>query len=223
MSNDIQKVIELCQSKLDLTAVVQMDEYGYASLPLCVIDTVFSIGARYSSTENTVNRFCQYVGLEPTNFMPLSDMLRLYEEHGIEGMANDVYQNRQRTSTRNGILKSEAVLRFSQVLHQFGVNSRENVGIVLGNPAFEAAIQEIPGQRSGISLRYFYMQVGSEKHIKPDRMIIRFIESAIGRTPTIEESHDILVGACALLTEKHPSLTPRRVDNLIWQYQRQVK
>ena len=40
---------------------LQLDQaYFYQSLPLCVIDAVYSIGVRYSSTEATVQRFCEH-------------------------------------------------------------------------------------------------------------------------------------------------------------------
>jgi len=135
-------------------------------------------------------------------------------------MAEQVYQNRQRTSARSGILKSEAVLRFSEVLYQFDVDYSQDVSKILGDTRFEAKIQEIPGQRSGISLRYFYMLTGSEEFIKPDRMVNRFVYQATGKTFGIEKTTELLIGASKILAEKYPGLTPRKLDNIIWKYQR---
>jgi hypothetical protein len=70
-------------------------------------------------------------------------------------MADEVFQNRQRTSTRNGILKADAVFRVSNLLHHHQVEYLQDVHQILGEPRFEAAFQAIPGQTSGISLRYF--------------------------------------------------------------------
>ena len=50
-----------------------------------------------------------------------------YERFGVDFLTDKVYQNRQRTSTRNGILKSEAVLRFSRVLQQHGIQYMQDV------------------------------------------------------------------------------------------------
>lgn len=33
-------------------------------MPICIIDTVFSIGVRYTSTRNTVLKYCKYFDLE---------------------------------------------------------------------------------------------------------------------------------------------------------------
>jgi len=200
------------------------DEYGYSSLPLCVIDAVFSIGVNYTSTKNTVDRFCEHFQVNKTSFTKLPDIseqlsvskfLQISSEHGAEGMARNVYKNLQRTSTQNGILKAEAVVNFSEILMQFGVNYLQDVEIILGNINFESAVKKIPGQRSGLSIRYFYMLAGAENYVKPDRMVIRFIKSAIGRYPNVDESHQIIVGACEILSKQYPTLNPRALDHQI--------
>lgn len=229
---EIQAVVSLCYDELNLKDAKLYGAFDYRSLPFCVIDSVFSINANYTSTENTVSRFCAHFGLqarsqkqppEIIDQMSVAAFIDLYQQYGIEGMATQVYQNRQRTSTRNGILKSDAVLRFSKVLAWFEVNYFQDVDRILDNPDFESHIMQIPGQASGLSLRYFYMWVGGEHHIKPDRMITRFIQSAIGRSPSIQDSYEIITGACEILAKNYPHLTPRVLDNLIWQYQRAQK
>lgn len=220
---DIDKLVRYCQDSLDFSEVSAENEYGYASLPLCVIDAVYSIGALYASTWQTVLRFCEFFGFSYVEDpLKMSEFLDLYRQYGDEGMANQVYQNRQRTSTRNGILKSAAVRRFGEVLAGFGVESKSEMEQVLGEAPFEAAIQEIPGQRSGISLRYFYMLAGDDNFIKPDRMVNRFVFRAVGQTFELEETTILLREAAAVLGEIHPGLTPRLLDNLIWQFQRQI-
>lgn len=227
--SDTQAIAEFCQAHLDLAAAQLVDEDYYQSLPFCVIDSVYSIKANYTSTRNTVIRFCDYFGLNRVNRsrpgataeqLSISTFIKLYDQHGVVAMAEQVYQNRQRTSTRSGILKSEAALRFSQVLQRCGVEYLQDVAQVIGDPAFEQQVQSIPGQASGISVRYFYILAGSDDYIKPDRMITRFIQDAINKTFSVQQSHDAIVGACQLLAVDYPRLTPRLLDNLIWRYQR---
>ena len=227
--SDIQAIAAFCKAHLDLASAQLVDEDYYQSLPFCVIDTIYSINANYTSTRNTVIRFCDYFGLNQINRqkpgatidqLSTSAFIDLYDQHGVVGMAEQVYQNRQRTSTRSGILKAEAVLLFSQVLQRFGIEYLQNVEKIIGDPEFEKQVQSIPGQGSGISLRYFYMLAGSDDHIKPDRMIARFIQDAINKPLSIQQSHDAIVGACSLLAADFPTLTPRLLDNLIWRYQR---
>jgi hypothetical protein len=81
----------------------------------------------------------------------------------------------------------------------------------------------IPGQHSGISLRYFYMLVGDSSFIKPDRMIKRFLFAATGENLSDDACQSALEGACRELAKDHAGLTPRALDSLIWNFQRNVK
>lgn len=137
-----QQVVECCQINLNWANETLPDEYFYQSLPLCIIDAVFSIGVKYDSTRNVVNRFCNHFGINhrrkeldyPHQSSQLSarDFLKIYEKYGVEKMTEEVYDNRQRTSTRNGILKSDATLRFSRVLDNHYVNYFQDIEEVIG-------------------------------------------------------------------------------------------
>jgi hypothetical protein len=226
---DIQQIVQYCQIHLKLKDAVDAEAYSYRSLPFCVIDTIYSIGARYQSTERTVKRFCDFVGLEridPTHSpekasqISISRFLEMYDHYGVDRMAIEVFQNRQRTSARNGILKAAAVQMVSQVLQGYQIEYLQDASRIIGDLAFEAKFLAIRGQASGISLRYFYMLVGSDDYVKPDRMVTRFIWSATGKEYTIEEMHLGIVGAAKVLNPDYPQLTPRLLDSLIWNYQR---
>jgi len=226
--NDIMRLAEYCRNTLNLSEVKISEEYGYAHLALCLIDAIFSISVNYAATTNTVKRFCTFVGTsrlsseqsQDDSPFTISDLLELYRKYSLEFVTTTIYQNRQRTSSRNGILKSEAVLRAAEVLQHFGANTLDDFQGLAGNSAFEKSFRAIPGQKSGISLRYLYMLTGTEDLIKPDRMILRFIEAAIGRPASIDECQPLLVQTCQILAIDFPQLTPRKLDNLIWQYQR---
>jgi hypothetical protein len=229
---DIQKIVESCRVNLNLGNARLGEEYFYQSLPLCVIDAVFSIGVKYASTENVVTRFCDYFGINrirerrggyphKSEQLSISDLIKIYEKYGLNKITDEVYCNRQRTSTRNGILKSEAVFRFSHTLANLRVDYFQDIDGVVGNSDFGEQIMSIPGQRSGISLNYFYMLAGSEDYIKPDRMMSRFISSAINRTLNAEECQKIIVEAHKILVHEFPQLTLRLLDYQIWQYQRE--
>ena len=218
------------QTKLNLTDLVQAEEYGYHNLPLCIIDAVFSIGVNYTSTENTVKRFCEHFGVTrlrekevatQSEQLSVSSFIRFHHGFTFQEMAEKVYQNKQRTSTRNGILKAEAAYLFASVVQRYGVEYLQDVHKILGNEKFEAEIARIPGQSSGLSTRYFYMLAGDENFIKPDRMIRRFIRAAIARDLSIEECQELLLAAHTELVRDYPLLTPRNLDHQIWLYQRQ--
>ena len=230
--SEAEVVSQYCRHKLDLGGSVKPEEPNYASLPLCIVDTVYSIGALYSSTDRTVKQFCEYAHIprltekscsDAENQYSVRDMLDLYRCLGVQNMAERVFQNCQRTSSRNGILKAEAVLRFCQVLDELGASTLRDSSKIIGNDLFEARIKVISGHNSGISTRYLYILLGSQDYVKPDRMVMRFLESATGKHYSADECQRVLVQVSQLLVTEYPGLTPSRLDHLIWVYQRNVQ
>jgi hypothetical protein len=232
--NAVQKLVDYCEQSLDLKEARLGEEYFYQSLPLCIVDAVFSIGVRYESTRAVVVRYCDYFHLQRirdrhADNLPnmeeqesLQEFIKKMDESGIEFFTNEVFKNKQRTSPRNGILKTEAVYRFAATLQKYGVNYFQDVPKVMDNFELEKEIKTIPGQGSGISLRYFFMLAGSNDFIKPDRMIQRFITHALGTAPEIEECQLLLRETSDVLKTKYPHMNPRLLDYQIWSFTRNL-
>jgi hypothetical protein len=194
---------------------------GYDSVGLAMIDAVWSIGVRYQSVENVIGRYRAErlaTGHDPEADRP-QDVRRFIEAcGGPEDFAVRV-RNRQRTSSRNGILKAEAVLREARILEDEGV----------GVPADLAGAGEerldhlrrrwstVPGQASGVSWRAFSMLVG-RADVKPDRMVRRYVAGALGRSGetavAVDEARDLVMATAA-----HLGVDPRALDYAIWSYQ----
>jgi len=232
--DDIQKTKKHCLDKLDLKNAKLSNEYYYSSLPLCVIDSVFSIGVKYQGVKNTINRICEYYSIEQfydkkleipvrKNQKATSYFITLFENADLDSLVLKVFRNRQRTSVKNGILKVKAVIKFLKVLKEFKIEYFQDIQKVIGNHEFEKAIKDIPGQRSGISLKYFYMLTGSENDIKPDRMIMRFLYDATDNNFNIEQCQNIIISVVKELNKDGYELTPKLLDNIIWNYQRNKK
>lgn len=223
VGTDAEIVAAYCKATLDLKAANLGVEYGYGCLPFCIIDSVYSIGVRYEGVQNVIARYREYLGL--LNIVEeshtIAELVELMQKHGADKCADNIFRNRQRTSARNGILKAEAVLLFADVLHKRGVNTREEAKSLTDDAEFEQEIFAIPGQGSGISLKYFFMLCGSSDYIKPDRMVFRFLEQVLGRRIGMEESVTLLRQAGRILQQEYPEITPRALDGEIWKYQRQ--
>lgn len=228
---DCARVAERANALLTLTDAILPDEYYYNSLPPCVIDAVFSVGVRYESVQAVVNRYCRYFKvrqfrIDRSAAPPLkaqesiSELCEHFQEYGLERMTREIFANRQRTSTRNGLLKAEAARRFASTLESHRIEYLQDVAQQLPSESLEQDIRSIPGQGSGISLQYFWMLAGSDDLIKPDRMIIRFLETSLERTVQVDEAQSLLTYAASALRSIYPSLTPRLLDFKIWEYQR---
>lgn len=218
---ELDTLVEYCKAHLDLEHAKPPSEYEYNSVPLCIIDAIFSVNAVYTATRNVVQRFIEYFNI-PSGFT-VSEFVELYQLHSVEFMAESVYQNRQRTSTKNGILKAEAVLHVAKLFQKYGAEDFDRISFVLNNPKFESEYKRIRGQGSGVTLNYLYMLLGSEAEVKPDRMVLRFVSSALGRLVDVEEAVSLLKTVSALLVKTYPALSPRSLDYAIWQYQRSQK
>ena len=65
------------------------------------------------------------------------------------------------------------------------------------------------------------MLAGSDELIKPDRMVLRFLEDCLGRPVGADEALSLVAGAVAELKARYPAMTPRLLDHKIWEYQRE--
>ena len=233
MGNNIN-VVELadaCEGLFPLETLSLSESYFYDSLPLCLIDAVFSIGVKYTSTQNVVRRYCAYFGLQEFNHdrsntqnrHTIPELVANLENAGIEKCADEIFCNHQRTSSQNGILKAEAVLRIARILQRYGVETFEDLNLHGLSDDAEAEIRNVPGQKSGLALSYFYMLAGDDSLAKPDRHILRFINQYTGQTPTVQEAQKILKQTVQHLNKTYPQLTVRLLDYAIWEHMAQGK
>ena len=201
-------------------------EFYYPSLPLCVIDAVFSIGVTHVSTRNTVVRICENLGW---NIGPLADrtngektiasLLECFSGLSPDEAAETLFGNRQRTSSRSGILKADAVRRFAKALVESGINDFLDITEERLATA-SLAIRQIPGQSSGISFDYFRMLAGDDSLIKPDRMVQRYIAKVLGTKPGqigAELAKELLQSVVKELNKRGHAWSPRGLDYVIWQ------
>lgn len=179
-------------------------------------------------------RFCNIEGLQRlrqigSSYPDISDQysvvqfdqsLSHYNDYGK--IASELFDNRQRTSTRNGILKAEAVHMFSKVLLRHNVNYFQDIQKVIQNNKFETDIYSIPGQTYGTALTYFFMLAGEENLVKPDRMVLRFLWRVVGNQLSQQSPHTWLSKSLLILNGTYPSLTLRQLDHEIWKYEKSM-
>lgn len=130
-------------------------ELRWTSLSLCILDAVWSIGARYDSVVvPLVRRFAAEFGVgSPTvraNSTLGLDPLPLPALAGLDVESLADKTNRQRTSTRSGILKADAALRHVAVFVEHGVTTLDDALELLsdGNrlALVDSALRRIPGE-----------------------------------------------------------------------------
>lgn len=235
MNSNVQPILGKLYNecaKLKLKDAKLSDSYYYNSLPLCLIDSIFSIGVRYSGVINTISRFCNKKKVSRVSYQRNSSALQsMYDCYTVSQFIEDIssytlsdfgadelYGNHQRTSARNGILKAEAVYRAAKVLREHSIDSFADIRSVsdIELDSIENEFCEIPGQKSHISWEYFLMLSGDDNHIKVDRWIERFYEDVTGTKNTKSIIEGDLITVCNMLKQSYPGITPRLLDHVIW-------
>jgi len=147
----------------------------------------------------------------------VSQLIENIEGVGAEPFAYHILNNLQRTSAVSGILKSEAVYLWAKVFKAYGIEVFQDIAVI--NKNVENEILKIKGQKSGISLTYFYMLSGNDNFCKPDRHVLKFLSEGLQREiKDFSEAQAIMRGATVALKEKHPHLTTRMLDHTMWAY-----
>lgn len=197
---------------------------GYRDgLALCVIDSVQSTGVTYSSVENVVARYRAYrreQGGDPNRDGTPALLATFGELDGSDEWAKKI-GNSNRTSTRGGVLKSEAIRDAARVLDAQGIRNTDLLRKVAEDKAQLEQVRKewcgVKGQRTGITWHYMLMLAGIEG-VKPDRMICRFIADSLGlprRAVTPPFASQILTAAA-----KEMGMSPTDLDHGVWQFQR---
>lgn len=226
--NEIKKIAKYCDEVLDLRHAELSDEYFYQSLPLCIIDAIYSIRARYESTKLVIKRYCDYFGLQRirTNKLDIPPIevqesvkafLQKIYNLGINKFTNEIFCNKQKTV--GGILKSEAVFQFALILEKYETSYLQDISQIINDINFDKESRNIPGIGEAV-IPYFFMLSGSENLIKPDRMVLGFLKDILGRGIHPLEAQKNLLEVNNILKSKYPHITPRLLDHTIWKYQR---
>ncbi len=198
---------------------------GYhVSLALCVVDSIWSLGIKYETVENVLRRYLSargYRGLEDAQTCSdgPGDLLEWFHEppSGCSGSSDrfaEIVGNRNRTSSTNGVLKSEAVVQACTLLKSMEINTTADL-ISQAHVVEPRWLTEIKGQASGISWKYLLMLAG-QSGVKPDRMVKSFMQR-MGAAATV--SPDDFVQAL-VDTINQPTVDATAVDHQIWLLER---
>ncbi|MFV8301003.1 hypothetical protein ACNQP7_30360 [Mycolicibacterium fortuitum] len=211
----------------------QPRERRWVSLSLCIADAVWSISANYDKVVVPLVRekLAANFGVEqPTvparepmgsDPMPLTRLTELTVDE-LTGLTN-----RQRTSTRGGILKADAVLRHAQVFvgHDV-VTLADAVELLTDTVRFDAvdtALRSIPGEGGhGVRRDYLWMIIGNDDLIKPDRMVLRWLAHH-GVVVDPAGARDIIVELVTPVGSRlKRDVTAWEIDHAIWDAGRQL-
>lgn len=219
----INEIVNFLADNYDLGSFELPSEYDYSCLPLCILDAVFSIGVKYTAVEHVISRFCSKTGV-PKHPDPsaeeytVSAFCDYIDAVGAKVFENDILENHQRTSSKNGIPKAEAVWQVAKLLRKNQIDTKADFNAKM-SPELEKQYKKIQGQSSGISLNYLKMLAGSDDLVKPDRHIMKFLTDVCGfKIFKPCQAQPIIDEVTKILKSEFPSISQRKVDYMIWNY-----
>ncbi len=218
-AEQLQSLIARCEQFRGATAPL-----GYRDgLALCIVDSVQSTGVTYSSVEKIVDRYRAYRRAQDgdPNGDGIPELLSTFDELGGPGGWAERIGNRNRTSTRGGVLKAEAIRDAAQTLATEGIATAADLRKAAGDDdrlvRVGAAWRAVVGQRSGITWHYMQMLAGIPG-VKPDRMICRFVADSL--TVPRKNVTTEFAGAIVTAAANEMGMSPTDLDHAIWQWQR---
>lgn len=212
----------------------QPRERRWVSLSFAITDAVWSISADYDAVVVPLvrKRLAAKFGVDqPT--MPATDPIgddpvpvTLLTEMSVEELT--ALTNRQRTSTRGGILKADAVLRYVRIFTDHGVTTmRDAIELFDDTPRFDAidsALRQVPGEGGdGVRRGYLWMIIGKGGLIKPDRMVLRWLDHQ-GVTADPSRARRIVEQLIPEVTRKlGRAVSAWEIDHAMWNAGRALK
>ncbi|AEB44299.1 hypothetical protein VAB18032_15945 [Micromonospora maris AB-18-032] len=176
-----------------------------------VVPLVERVAAAFGDTKPTTH-------VLQTDPVPLPMLLARYPD--ARTLTNDT--NAQLTSSRGGILRSEAVLRYARILVEHEISDLAAAQDLLAGPDgrwrnIDASLSAVPGDgRFGIRRGYLWMLCGNDDLVKPDRMVLRWL-SRLRPGVGADEARRLLTEVAAELTDRlGRPVTPWMVDHAIW-------
>ena len=207
------------------TLDIQPRPRRWRSLSFCIVEAVWSVGSKYRTV---VVPLAESVAAELTDASPycepdapLADPVPLdtfLHRFPNSDALQAVVRNNQRTSTKGGILKSEAVIQYAMTLQEHGLVTLEEVAGASEKDlaTADAALRKVPGDGShGIRRGYLWMLTGRDDLVKPDRRIMRWLR-ANGFEGDPQAARATLHALSQELSTADRPVSPWMLDNAIW-------
>lgn len=218
---EAERLTEACRTIFDDPATwITADGYP-GSLALCMIDSLWSTGPSYGAVQNVVARYAAHQRLAGHDATQdgTDELLRVFKDVGGSAGFAELVDNRNRAyASPKAPLKAEVVYQAALALDAMGIRTMTDL-----HAQYEAdehltdlkrAWLKLPSQSSGVTFNYFMILAGYIS-VKPDRMIIRFVEKHAGLTREISpmETADLIKQVAKLY-----SVDANRLDHVIWRY-----
>lgn len=191
--------------------------YSYDSLPLCIIDCVYSLTVRYAVAQKAVNAYRFFLRMRnisehDDSLLEFMNYSRQYGEKAFNAMA--FYNNNNKLSGR---LKLNVCLDIADKLyHLLGINTLEDFRNYSKKDLLEIVLHSIKGMGTA-GVNYLFMLTGDENRCKFDARLKEIILKVLGKNINDDECRHLLEETVNLLRNQYDGLTVRTLDYYLWE------
>ncbi len=189
--------------------------YSYNSLPICVIDCVYSLRAKYNLvTVPIVQRYAdKYLNGDTTNSNDTISafIMHLEELDNISNFA-DILKNHQ---VSGGIPKEKICYQIAKYLSYLHIETIEDFHKFEDYEFIEKILYSVKGI-SNAGVNYLFMLAGDSNRCKVDTHIKKCIADFYGQTLSDNEIQELFKDTVSILNASYPELTVRTLDGIIW-------
>ena len=216
MHNFTKQFVDFCEKNLDL---IQTVNYNYESLSACILDCVYSLRAVYiTTTVPVVERYAKT--FMNGNRQAAGDTVSMLINNvdkigGPAAFADKILKNHQKIGGKGAIPKSEVCYQLARYLKYLHIETIEDFRNFECQELLEIVIRSVKGMGDA-GTNYLFMLAGDPDRCKPDVHIHHCVKDACGRDVTNEECQELFTDAVSMLKDRHPGLTVRGLDSIIW-------
>lgn len=223
MGLDVTKMVDAVSGLFHPEEIELPEEYFPAHLTVALIDAVIrSTTEAAEGARPSAEKYCDRFGLARTRLdrwdLPsvdeqdsLSDLIRRYDDLGMDRMTEAVFPNGKCRSGAN-LSAVEAVLQTAKALIRINVEILQDVQTCRAED-IEGVLRQCSGTNDATA-RMLLMYTGDDDFVRGDACIREFVARAIGRSTVSMKRAVRLVRQSAY----ELILAPRFLDREIWEY-----
>lgn len=194
---------------------------NYQSLPVCLIDCVYSLRAKYYRVTVPIVKRYASIYMDGNIESPrdtVSNLIQHIEEcSGPKAFADRVLENHQELGGKAHIPKENALLQLATYLKLLHIETIDDFRNFESPELLEIVVRAVKGMGDA-GTNYLFMLAGDPNRCKPDVHIHHCIRDACGEDVTNEECQILFQETVEIFKTEYPALTVRGLDGIIWRY-----
>ena len=213
---EVRLFAEYCDRTFDFNSLSLPN--NYKSLPMCILDDVFSLQADYDVVVMRVTEWYARDFLNGDRYAEghtLSEFMNNIDASPNRQAFTDAHLGRRNKSCNR--LKIELCYELARKLRCLGIETIEDFRNYEYPDMIEIIIRSVKGLKDQ-AVNYLFMLAGDTSRVKVDTHINKCVSAVFGTTFDNETTQDLFTRTVEILVSNHPGLTVSRLDNIIWTY-----